>query len=125
MGIQTELPAAPVTAENRTWRIQIECGFDLPVADRSVTYLREVVPLDAQGNRAGSSTQSNVAVGNNGAFPLSVTATAAQILPRSFTDPSTGKTMTGADMMSMLSYIGDTLWQEAVAAELVRQTPPE
>lgn len=33
--------------------------------------------------------------------------------------------MTGADMMSMLSYIGDTLWQEAVAAELVRQTPPE
>lgn len=67
MGIQTELAAVPVAAENRTWRIQIECGFDLPVADRSVAYLREVVPLDAQGNRAGPSMQSNVAVGNNGA----------------------------------------------------------
>jgi len=122
MGIQTELPAAPVTAENRTWRIQIECGFDTPVTERTVTFLREVVPLDAQGARAGPSIQSNVAVGDNGAFPLSVTAKAAQLLPRSFTDPNTGKTMSGAEMMSMLSYIGDTLWQEVVDAELAEQT---
>lgn len=119
MAIETELPAVPVKAENRTWRVEIECRHDMAVADRAVTFHREVVPLDRDGQPAGPAVQSRVAVGS-GFLPLRVTATFAELGARSFT--AAGVTVTGAQMMALIALVGDALWQEAVAAELDRQT---
>ena len=119
MGIEIELPSVQVKAENRTWRVQIECGFDRAVADRTVEFLREVVTLDADGNRLGAITQHATKVGTNEHFRLHVSANFAALGGRTFT--AGGATVTGAQMMALISLIGDTLWQEAVAAELARQ----
>lgn len=118
MGIETELPAVPVKAENRTWRVEIECRHDMAVADRSVTFHREIVPVDRDGKPAGLAVQNRVAVGS-GFLPLNVTATFADLGGRQFT--AAGVTVTGAQMMALVALVGDTLWQEKVAAELARQ----
>jgi hypothetical protein len=107
---------APVVKDNRTWRIQIFCPSDLPVSQWRVEWLREVVQRDAQGNVVGERLQGQVDVGAGVSVPLTVSALAPDLLQESFTDPGTGKTMTGAEMMSMLAYIGDLRWQATAAA---------
>ena len=122
MGIKAAIASVPVEAENRTWRVQMECPFDLAVQDRWVVFHREVVPLDAQGARAGDINQSIVPVGNNPAFRLEVKATLAQIKDKKFTGG--GVTVTGAQIMALIAAAGDKLWEAAVNAELARQAVP-
>lgn len=109
---------APEKRDNRTWRIQIFCPSDQPVERWAVEWLREVVLRDASGNVVGERNQHEVEVAPGVSVGLVVREVAPQLLTEIFTDPATGKTMTGAEMMSMLAYIGDVRWQAKVAAEI-------
>lgn len=123
-----ETPKIPVSRDNRTWQILIWCESSKPVSQWSVTWHREVVQRDAQGNVVGDRIQSVPIPVTEGEVtvqvPLNITAMAPQLLQESFTDPATNKTMTGAEIMSMLAYIGDLRWQAErdarIAAEVAR-----
>lgn len=120
-----ESAPVPVVRDNRTWRMQIFCDANVPVPQWSVEWLREVVQRDAEGNVVGERIQHAVTVAGGVTVDLKVSATAAQILGESFTDPATGKTMTGAELMSMLAYVGDVRWQAKVDAAIAAAQPPE
>jgi hypothetical protein len=75
--------------------MQIFCEAETPVPQWRVEWLREVVQRDTQGNIVGDRIQNQIAVTDGEVtvnVPLTVGATAAELLQQSFTDPATGKT---------------------------------
>lgn len=118
-----ESAPVPVARDNRTWRMHIFCEANVPVTQWSVEWLREIVQRDADGNVVGERIQHAVEVAPGVTVDLKVAATAADLLGASFTDPATGKTMTGAEIMSMLAYIGDLRWQQKVDAAIAAAQP--
>jgi hypothetical protein len=98
------LDTASLTRKEYSWRIEIFAEAGDP--DPEVVFHREVRSLDANGALIGAADRSVAPVRRR------LSAVAA----RSFATLDGGKTMTGAEIASLLAKAGDDLREEDIAA---------